>query len=116
MWKKAQAARGDKCGLKAEVPCSTAIAETKISYSDLSDNKRSGSVILLLMRYPLPEQLPALLRTLLAPAVSKCAQCGADLVAPDWSEHLSEHRVRNVWSCEFCGYQFEGTVYLPSKR
>jgi hypothetical protein len=45
MWKKAQAARGDKCGLKAEVPCSTAIAETKISYSDLSDNKRSGSVI-----------------------------------------------------------------------
>jgi hypothetical protein len=115
MWKKAQAARGDKCGLKAEVPCSTAIAETKISYSDVGQ-QTFGFRHLLLMRYPLPEQLPALLRTLLAPAVSKCAQCGADLVAPDWSEHLSEHRVRNVWSCEFCGYQFEDTVYLPSKR
>jgi ribosomal protein L37AE/L43A len=45
-------------------------------------------------------------------AGNECAQCGADIIAPDWSEHLSDHCVRNVWSCEDCGYQFEDTVYL----
>jgi hypothetical protein len=33
--------------------------------------------------------------------------------APKWSAHLSDHRVRNVWSCDACGYQFEDAVYLP---
>ena len=41
-----------------------------------------------------------------------CAQCGADIIAPEWSEHLSDRRVRNVWSCTDCGYQFEDVVYL----
>jgi hypothetical protein len=36
----------------------------------------------------------------------ECVQCGANMIAPTWSEHLSEHCVRNVWSCEACGYQF----------
>jgi chromosome partitioning protein len=44
-------------------------------------------------------------------AVNQCAQCGAGLIAPEWSEHLPDHRIRNVWSCEACGYQFEHTVY-----
>ena len=44
-------------------------------------------------------------------AVNQCAQCGAGLSAPEWSEHLPDHRVRNVWSCEACGYRFEHTVY-----
>jgi len=44
-------------------------------------------------------------------AVNQCAQCGAVLIAPQWSEHLPDHRIRNVWSCEACGYQFEHTVY-----
>jgi ribosomal protein L37AE/L43A len=48
--------------------------------------------------------------------VNRCAQCGADIIAPEWSEHLSEHCVRNVWSCEACGYQFEDTVYLSGRE
>jgi len=65
------------------------------------------------MHYSLPEDLPWLLRTFLR-RDGKCAQCGADIIAPEWSEHLSEHRVRNVWSCQSCDYQFEETVYLST--
>jgi hypothetical protein len=43
---------------------------------------------------------------------NQCAQCRSDIIAPQWSEHLSDYCVRNVWSCERCGYQFEDTVYL----
>jgi hypothetical protein len=64
------------------------------------------------MVYPSSEQLPWLLRMILLRPDGKFAQCGADIIAPEWSEHLSEHRVRHVWSCEACGYQFEDTVYL----
>jgi ribosomal protein L37AE/L43A len=45
-------------------------------------------------------------------SVNQCAQCRGNIIAPEWSEHLSDHCVRNVWSCEACGYQFEDTVYL----
>jgi ribosomal protein L37AE/L43A len=48
--------------------------------------------------------------------VNDCAQCGADIIAPEWSEHLSDRRVRNVWSCADCGYQFEDTVYLSARE
>ena len=48
--------------------------------------------------------------------VSECAQCGAKLIAPTWSEHLSDHCVRNVWLCEACGYQFEDAVYLSTRE
>ena len=48
--------------------------------------------------------------------VIQCAQCGAAIVAPEWSECLSDHRVRNVWSCEACSYQFEDTVYLSARE
>jgi uncharacterized protein with PIN domain len=43
-----------------------------------------------------------------------CPQCSAWLLAPDWSEHLSERRVRHTWSCETCGYGFETTVFFPA--
>jgi ribosomal protein S27AE len=43
-----------------------------------------------------------------------CPQCSAWLLAPDWSEHLSERRVRHNWSCETCGYGFETTVFFPA--
>ena len=43
-----------------------------------------------------------------------CAQCGAVLFAAEWAEHLSDRHVRNFWSCDECGYQFETTVYLPA--
>jgi len=48
-------------------------------------------------------------------SASECAQCGADMIAPTWSEHLSNRCVRNVWSCEACGYEFEDTIYLSAR-
>ena len=49
-------------------------------------------------------------------SVNQCAQCGADLIAATWSEHVTDSCVRNVWSCEACGYQFEDTVYLSARE
>ena len=46
----------------------------------------------------------------------ECAQCGGAIVAPEWSEHRSERCIRNVWSCEACGYRFERTVYLSAPK
>jgi hypothetical protein len=42
-----------------------------------------------------------------------CPQCSAWLLAPDWSEHLTE-RFRHTWSCETCGYGFETAVFFPA--
>ena len=47
---------------------------------------------------------------------NQCAQCGAVLIAPEWSEHFPDNRVRNVWSCEACGYEFEDTVYRSARE
>ena len=44
--------------------------------------------------------------------VKECVQCGANLIAPARAEHLSDHCVRNVWSCDACGHLFEDLVYL----
>jgi len=43
-----------------------------------------------------------------------CPQCSSWLLAPDWSEHLSERCVRHTWSCEACGYEFETAVFFPA--
>jgi ribosomal protein L37AE/L43A len=48
--------------------------------------------------------------------LNKCAQCGAALFAAEWAEHLSEQQVRNLWSCDACGYRFETTVYFPTQE
>ena len=45
-----------------------------------------------------------------------CPQCGVEIIAAEGSEYLSETRIRNVWSCDACGYQFEDTVYLPLRE
>jgi ribosomal protein L37AE/L43A len=47
-------------------------------------------------------------------SVSECAECGADLIAPERSGYASDHCVRNFWSCEVCGHRFEDTVYFPA--
>ena len=47
---------------------------------------------------------------------NQCAQCRADIIAPVWSEHLSDYCIRHVWSCDACGYQFEDTVHLFKDR
>jgi hypothetical protein len=41
-----------------------------------------------------------------------CAQCSDVLIAPIWSEHVNERRVRHVWACEACGYEFETMVHI----
>jgi ribosomal protein S27AE len=43
---------------------------------------------------------------------NECAQCGSPVIAPTWSEHLSEHRVRHLWNCDACGYSYETVVFL----
>jgi len=42
--------------------------------------------------------------------LKSCEQCGADIIAPEWSEYLSTGCVRNVWTCEACGHDFEDSV------
>jgi ribosomal protein L37AE/L43A len=44
-----------------------------------------------------------------------CAQCGDSLLAPDWSEYLDERRIRHVWTCDGCGYEFETMVYYAPR-
>jgi hypothetical protein len=43
-----------------------------------------------------------------------CAQCDARLIAPVWSEYVSETHVRHLWSCDDCGYDFETLVVFPA--
>jgi primosomal protein N' len=53
-------------------------------------------------------------RTLSHPSLANaCAQCGKALFMPNWSEYLTEHRLRHVWECEACGYKYETLVTFP---
>jgi primosomal protein N' len=36
-----------------------------------------------------------------------CVRCNYTMIAPNWSEYVTEHHVRHSWSCESCGHQFE---------
>jgi ribosomal protein L37AE/L43A len=36
-----------------------------------------------------------------------CEKCGETLIAPEWSEFVSERLVINIWSCANCGLEFE---------
>jgi len=36
-----------------------------------------------------------------------CVKCGETLIAPEWSEYVSEGLVLNLWSCWNCGQRFE---------
>jgi ribosomal protein L37AE/L43A len=36
------------------------------------------------------------------------------LFAPEWSEYLDDQRIRHLWSCDACGYEFESEVYYPA--
>jgi len=48
--------------------------------------------------------------------LNTCAQCGEVLRAPTWSEQAGERRVRYLWNCEACGYEFETTIYLAARK
>ena len=41
-----------------------------------------------------------------------CVCCDDRLIAPNWSEYVSEHHVRHAWSCDSCGHQFETSDHL----
>jgi hypothetical protein len=43
-----------------------------------------------------------------------CAQCGASLTVPVWSEYVADHQVRHLWNCDACEYQFETLVIFRS--
>ena len=42
-----------------------------------------------------------------------CVKCGEALIAPDWSEFVSERLVINLWTCTKCGDRFETTACMP---
>ena len=46
--------------------------------------------------------------------VAPCAQCGASLFAPEWSEYIDDRHVRHLWSCDTCEYRFETLVCYPA--
>jgi hypothetical protein len=43
-----------------------------------------------------------------------CAQCGDLLIAPEWSEYLSEGQVVSLRSCTKCGLRFETEACMPA--
>ena len=43
-----------------------------------------------------------------------CTKCGETLIAPEWSEYVSERLVLNLWSCRNCGSRFETEAYMPA--
>jgi len=42
-----------------------------------------------------------------------CVKCGETLIAPEWSEYVSEGLVLNLWSCSKCGRRFETEAHIP---
>ena len=44
-----------------------------------------------------------------------CPNCSAYIIAATWSERLSDRCVRNVWSCEVCGFEFETATTFTTK-
>ena len=43
-----------------------------------------------------------------------CVKCGETLIAPEWSEYVSEGLVLNLWSCRNCGQRFETEAHIPA--
>jgi len=44
-----------------------------------------------------------------------CDKCGNTLIAPEWSEYVSDGHVLNFWSCWKCRYRFETEAYMPAE-
>jgi Zn-finger protein len=47
-----------------------------------------------------------------------CPNCGAYLLGTaTWKEKVNDRRVRNVWSCQSCEFEFEtSAVFSDAKR
>jgi hypothetical protein len=51
--------------------------------------------------------------TVVAPMWADCGttcKCGERLIAPEWSEFVSERLILNLWTCSRCGDRFETPV------
>lgn len=44
-----------------------------------------------------------------------CTRCGEELIAPERSEHVNARRVRHLWCCSNCTYEFETSVHLHAE-
>jgi ribosomal protein L37AE/L43A len=44
-----------------------------------------------------------------------CPNCAAYVIAATRSERVSDRCIRNIWSCEACGFEFETSAYIPVK-
>ena len=55
---------------------------------------------------------PGMRRFVQSRPLTECAQCGEQLLAPEWSEYLDDRQVRHLWTCEACGYNFETVVRI----
>ena len=44
-----------------------------------------------------------------------CPNCSSYVIAAIWSERVNEHCIRNVWSCDACGYEYETSAYFPAE-
>jgi hypothetical protein len=44
----------------------------------------------------------------------KCVKCDEALIAPDWSESVSEGLIVNLWTCTKCGHRFETKAFMPA--
>ena len=45
-----------------------------------------------------------------------CTNCGDVMIAATSSKYVSERCVRNVWSCDACGFEFETAATLTMRR
>jgi hypothetical protein len=45
-----------------------------------------------------------------------CPNCAAYIIPATWSERVSERCVRDVWSCESFGFEFETSAYFLVQR
>ena len=45
---------------------------------------------------------------------AKCAQCGAKITAPDWSERAGPRETVHLWRCWCCGNEFETLDHHPT--
>ena len=45
---------------------------------------------------------------------TSCNKCGEPLIAPEWSEFVSEGLVLSLWTCTNCGNRFETETSMPA--
>jgi len=44
-----------------------------------------------------------------------CPKCGEMIMAPESSDHFVDRKIRHIWLCEGCDFDFETSVELIAK-